>query len=99
MPVPPLLQLGRTLLTGFTQLIYPNTCWTCGQLMPSEHGPVCETCRPQLTIDPFPTCSRCSSTVGPHVVLTDGCPDCRAESFAFDGAYRMAPYEGLLRET
>jgi ComF family protein len=52
-----------------------------------------------LTIDPFSTCPRCSSTVGPHLVLKDGCPDCRDQSFAFDGAVRVGPYDGLLRDT
>ncbi len=28
----------------------------------------------------------------------DGCPKCRNESFAFDRALRLGPYEGLLRE-
>jgi ComF family protein len=94
-----LFSLGRTVLRGVTQLIYPNICWTCGVLMPTDENPVCASCLPSLTIDPFPTCPRCSSTVGPHVVLDKGCPDCRGESFAFDGAFRMAPYEGRLRET
>jgi ComF family protein len=99
MSLPPLLNLGRTLLTGFTHLIYPNTCWTCGTLMPPEQGPVCATCHPALTIDPFPTCPRCSSTVGPHLELAEGCPDCKSQSFGFDGAFRMSPYDGLLRDT
>jgi ComF family protein len=67
--------------------------------MPPEQEVVCAICLPKLTIDPFSTCPRCSSTVGPHLDLADGCPECKLESFAFDGAFRMAPYEGLLRET
>jgi ComF family protein len=88
----------RLLASGFTQLIYPTTCWSCGALTPSEPGPVCSVCLPLLTKDPFSTCPRCSSTVGPHVVLDQGCNFCQAESFAFDGAFRMAPYEGALRD-
>lgn len=91
------LSLGRELLRGITHLLYPNTCWTCGTLMPIDDGPVCATCLPGLTHDPFPTCPRCSSTVGPHLVL-ENCPECRNEIFAFDGARRMGPYAGLLRE-
>ena len=67
--------------------------------MPAEQGPVCAICLPRLTVDPFPTCPRCSSTVGPHLSLDEGCPECMAQAFGFDGAFRMAPYEGLLRET
>lgn len=91
-------QFARTLLGGFTQLVYPNTCWICGELMPPEQKQFCAVCLPRLTTDPFPTCPRCSSTVGPHLVLMDGCPECRNQSFAFDGAFRMGPYDGLLRD-
>ena len=94
----PWSNLGRTLLDGVTHLIYPNTCWICGNIMPTTQVHVCTNCLPKLTIDPYATCPRCSSTVGPNLVLVDGCPQCRAESFAFDGAFRMSPYEGLLRD-
>jgi ComF family protein len=93
-----IVSVGRDLLSGFTQLVYPNTCWVCANFMPEARRHVCGACLPQLTIDPYPTCPRCSSTVGPHLVLDDSCPECRSESFAFAGAFRMAPYEGLLRE-
>lgn len=98
-PLANIAQLGRTLLNGFTQLLYPNTCWVCGDFMPEAQELLCAACLPTLTVDPFPTCPRCSSTVGPHLILADGCPECRAHSFAFDGAFRMGPYDGLLRET
>src|SRR5947209_5160685 len=90
--------LGRTLIDGLTHLIYPNTCWSCGEVMPIAQQRLCVTCMPAITIDPFATCPRCSSTVGPHSTLAEGCPDCRDKSFAFDGAFRMAPYDGVLRE-
>lgn len=93
-----LASLGRTLRDGLAQLIYPNTCWTCGDVMPVPQDRICAVCLPKLTVDPFSTCPRCSSTVGPHLTLEKGCPDCRDHSFAFDGAFRMAPYEGLLRD-
>src|ERR1017187_5009931 len=61
------VSFSRLVMSGVTPLIYPNTCWTCGELMPVEQGPVCTVCLPRLTVDPFPTCPRCSSTVGPHL--------------------------------
>lgn len=96
---PNLTGLGRSILRGIAHLVYPPTCWTCGSMMPEDSSSVCSQCLPQLTRDPFPTCPRCSSTVGPHLSLDNGCVVCTNESFAFDGAFRMAPYEGLLRET
>lgn len=97
-PWPNVGSLCRSILGGFTQLIYPNTCWTCGVLMPPEQDCICAGCLPRISIDPFPTCPRCSSTVGPHLLLNRGCPACSDEALAFDGVFRMAPYEGLLRD-
>jgi ComF family protein len=36
--------------------------------------------------------------VGPFANVDVGCLKCRKISFAFDGALRLGPYEGLLRE-
>lgn len=89
----------RTLLSGLLQLVYPARCWVCDCWLGEQAAPlVCAGCTRALTHDPHPTCPRCSSSVGPHVQLDRGCPACRQESFAFDQALRMAPYEGQLRE-
>jgi len=93
-----MIALGRNLLDGLTSLIYPNACWVCSELTGEQQGSVCSQCLPQLVNDPFPTCPRCSSTVGPHLVLDDGCLECMAKTFRFDGAFRMAPYDGVLRD-
>lgn len=88
----------RQLLDGFTELIYPSTCWVCAKLMPAAPLLVCPTCAKNLTHDPHPTCPRCSSSVGPFSTVAQGCPACRSESFGFDEALRLGPYDGLLRE-
>jgi competence protein ComFC len=96
----PVRSTARTFLRGLLQLVYPARCWVCGMPMTADVTPlVCAGCTHALTHDPHPTCPRCSSSVGPHAALANGCPACRGESFAFDQAFRMAPYEGLLRET
>jgi ComF family protein len=89
---------GRTLTRGFLHLIYPGTCWVCGQFLAEEQAGFCESCRSALTHEPHPTCPRCASSVGPFVDLEGGCTRCRAESFAFDQSLRLGPYEGLLRD-
>jgi ComF family protein len=94
----PLRSSVQTLLQGLLRLVYPATCWVCGGPAPSQIPLVCDTCTRTLTDDPHPTCPRCSSTVGPHTALEQGCPACRDASFAFDRAIRMGPYEGRLRE-
>jgi ComF family protein len=93
-----LSSLGRGAVQGLLQLVYPNTCWACGAYMTVEQELVCSACLPLLTRDPFPTCPRCSSSVGPNLILDKGCPECRDRNFTFDGVFRMAPYDGLLRE-
>jgi ComF family protein len=93
-----LLVAGQTLLRGFLQLVYPARCWACGGPAPERQPLVCDACVKELTQDPHPTCPRCSSTVGPHTALADGCPACRNQSFAFDQAFRLRPYDGLLKE-
>lgn len=92
------MTLIAELLRGFSQLIYPNLCWACHTVMGPDGGLFCGDCLPQLTIDLFPTCPRCSSSVGPYVVLNKGCTQCTDHTFGFDGAFRAGPYDGLLRE-
>src|SRR5579871_4579459 len=89
---------ARLLIDGLVQLVYPSICWVCGAAMPARAPLVCERCTRALTLDTHVTCPRCSSTVGPFSAVDRGCPACRDESFAFDQAIRMGPYEGLLRE-
>jgi ComF family protein len=90
---------AKVLTRGFLQLLYPNQCWACGQLLSEDCGGFCAPCHKAITTDPLPSCPRCAGTVGPFVELPDGCVNCRNESFAFDRVVRLAPYDGLLRET
>ncbi len=92
-------QTARTLRDGFLQLIYPNVCWVCEQLREQLNQGICPQCARELVHDPHPTCPRCASTVGPFVHLDSGCIHCKDEVFAFDGAVRVGPYDGVLRAT
>jgi ComF family protein len=96
-PVHP-LATARMLLQGLLRLLYPSACWVCGKRTPERRPLICDACATELTHDPYPTCPRCSSTVGPFIVLDQGCPACRDQGFAFDRAFRLAPYGGLLQE-
>ena len=86
------------LADGLLQLAYPPICWTCQTLQPQLRQGVCPKCRERLTADPLPACPRCSSTVGPFAILEGGCGQCRSESFAFDQALRLGPYDPTWRE-
>jgi ComF family protein len=89
---------GRSLAQGMLQLLYANVCWACGVALRPHDKAFCDDCRRLLITDPHSSCPRCSSTIGPFTDVRDGCPACRAHSLAFDHAFRLGPYEGLLRE-
>jgi ComF family protein len=87
------------LVHGFVQLVYPASCFVCERALPAEQTHFCTECRNALAMDPYPCCPRCARTVGPHVRLEGGCNTCRDESFHFERAVRLGPYDGKLRET
>jgi ComF family protein len=94
----PLPSWLTTLKDGLVELFYPNTCWVCNRFIPECKESACPQCFAALTSDPGSACPRCASSVGPFVDLADGCARCRLENYVFEGALRMGPYEGLLRD-
>ena len=76
----------------------PGICFACHLPLPAQGGDFCADCITRFTTDHLNACFRCSSTVGAFVDTNDGCPKCRNESFGFERAFRLGPYEGLLRE-
>jgi ComF family protein len=93
-----LLDLGWTLAQGSLQLLYPNACFVCNQPLSQDRADFCDACRTALTTEPFSTCPRCATTVGPFAHVQDGCVHCRDQSFQFERVLRLGPYHGLLRE-
>jgi ComF family protein len=93
-----IVEAGRAFGRGLLHLVYPRVCWVCQQIQPIHERSICSGCSTQLLGDVKPACFRCASTVGPYVDTTDGCPSCRDDRFHFDQAFRLGPYEGLLRE-
>jgi ComF family protein len=92
------VSLLRDLARGFVDLIYPGTCLACEVALRESERELCTDCIAGLLDDPHATCRRCASTVGPNLVSGDECPKCRDQSFGFDRAFRLGPYEGLRRE-
>jgi ComF family protein len=91
---PMLVDLAR----GLRQLVYPGVCARCQVLLVTPADNFCPPCAEALTADPHRTCPRCTSTVGLHADLTDGCPRCRDERFQFESASRLGLYDGPLRD-
>jgi len=88
----------REAASGLVQLLYPGCCHLCGTLLAPGVDFFCPSCLTGLTTDPLPSCPLCAGTVGPFVQLAGGCVRCRGESFAFDAALRLGPYEGVVRD-
>jgi ComF family protein len=93
-----LLALGQDLARGLLALLYPGVCGACAGPLPPGLRYFCNACCGLLTADAQPTCPRCASTVGPFTLLENGCSRCRDDSFHFERAVRLGPYDGLLRE-
>jgi ComF family protein len=91
----------KELARGVAQLLLPNACLVCdvpeGDRTDFRHG-LCNDCRRSVSFDPFPACPSCAANVGPHTDTTHGCGTCRSLSLGFEGAIRLGPYDGRLRE-
>ncbi len=93
-----LLEVGRELVRGLADLVYPPVCFLCRQLMPMGEARFCAGCSSELGGDTKLTCPRCAETVGPYAAIDDGCPHCRRWPLHFEAAWRLGPYEGALAQ-
>lgn len=79
---------------------FPSACLVCDTpegALAQQHG-LCADCHAAITTDPYPSCPRCAQTVGPYADVTEGCSECRHQSFAFDRAFRLGEYAGRLSD-
>jgi ComF family protein len=85
--------------SSVADLVWPRACLACDAPM-SEPAPrcLCAGCEAATSTDPHLVCRRCSSTVGPHVPVDNGCPRCQDERYNFESVTRLGLYDGLLRE-
>ena len=90
----------RPALHAVGELVWPRTCLLCDAGMPPEPSPLClcPSCQSALTADSFSTCSRCASSIGPHVPNVVGCTRCANEKYHFKSAQRLGVYDGVLRD-
>lgn len=77
--------------------VYPPECLMCGREVECGRVSFCDSCfdtlRPRISGE----CPRCGAPVGEYVDLSDGCGQCRRESFAFDRVIRLGVYDGDMR--
>src|SRR5277367_4808313 len=86
------------LLRGFRELAFPSICAACATAITGKSAYFCHSCAELLTTDPQTTCPRCCSGIGQFEDVSQGCTRCRDDRFQFDEAFRLGPYDGLLRE-
>src|SRR5215472_6951399 len=95
----PRVQTTLTVLRqGLLHLVYPGICLLCRRFLLPDQRDFCPDCVNAVANDPHLTCPRCAATVGPFTPVADGCTTCRDESLSFEGAIRLGPYQGHLRE-
>jgi predicted amidophosphoribosyltransferase len=58
---------------------------------------LCEECVAKLKPEFADECHRCGAPVGRFTDVSDGCIQCRRESFAFDRVIRLGVYHGDMR--
>lgn len=90
----------RSAIHALGELVWPTVCLLCGRPMPAEPSSVslCPDCKTALGTDPFSTCTRCASSIGPHVPSAESCGRCEKEKYRFASAQRLGVYDGLLRD-
>jgi ComF family protein len=86
------------LTRGLLHLLYPAVCHACASPLAEGACHFCPSCRAAFTTDSHSTCPRCAGTIGPYASVEEGCSRCRAETYHFEQAVRLGPYDGLLRE-
>lgn len=87
------------LVRGALGWAFPAACLVCDAPEGADalrHG-LCTACFEAITTDAHASCPRCAQTVGPHANTTDGCSECRPQTFAFESAVRLGAYDGPLR--
>lgn len=81
--------------------LFPPSCLACRRNL-AEHRltatrGLCEDCRSQLTFERR-VCGRCSAPIGPNLPTDGDCILCRDERYAFERAFALGPYDGVLRD-
>ena len=93
-------RLGRTLGDSLLDLVFPRTCCACDLELTTRDSPLllCTSCIGQLADNSQTACSRCAARVPKAMRQETDCSLCRSERFAFDAAFALGSYQGLLRD-
>ena len=74
----------------------PEFLFCCDEIRQSDSS-FCASCLKKLKPRLSDECPRCGAPVGQFTDLSDGCGQCRRETFAFDRVIRLGVYDGDMR--
>ena len=77
--------------------VYPPECLVCGSEIDRVGPAFCGHCIKNLIPAIAYECPRCGSPAGPYTDFTNGCGQCRNESFAFERVIRLGIYDAEMR--
>ena len=92
-------QIGRDLLEGLNQLLWPGVCVNCGGNISSDEKVLCGKCWSSvLSGSGGDYCPRCGVDVSRYAVVGGACPRCQGKEIYFDGIARGGVYGDALRQ-
>ncbi|MDO8302797.1 MAG: ComF family protein [Sedimentisphaerales bacterium] len=94
-----LYNIGRFVLQGFSQLLWPAVCINCGLLTSHDDKGLCPKCWQEILqcVDPD-YCPRCGTSVSRYILHNGRCPQCQQLEFHLDGLARAGIYGDALRK-
>ncbi len=88
------------LLKGLKNLIYPNLCLACGDLIKTTPGQehICAGCWGKIENNRPPFCATCGRHLDIEAIRKNSCPHCLNEKFHFDRAFSPCVYTGIIKK-
>ncbi len=90
------------LFKGLKDLIYPNSCLICKNIIPAveKRQLICSGCWERIEKNPPPFCSGCGRHLDEQAIKNNACPGCAksAANFYFDRAFSPCAYTGSIKK-
>ncbi len=91
-------QIGRDLLEGLNELLWPGVCVNCEGNISSDEKVLCGKCWSSVLAGASGDyCPRCGVDVSRYAVVGGACPRCQGKKIIFDGIARGGVYGEALR--
>jgi competence protein ComFC len=92
----------RGLWKGLKDLIYPNCCLICKNIIPTNNQRqlICTDCWDKIEKNLPPFCANCGRHLAPEAIKKGTCPSCSkyAANFYFDRAFSPCTYTGTIKK-